>query len=146
MFLRTPIVHTKSYPAAPDPSRGPEGTGHSSRATWRVQHGRGYHRTRFHQKQRCQVKVITGPFTVLVKRRCDPEGPVEVIDGLFCLALGAINFTEEAVTLTDQKLIAFVGEGVECSGYSLFRGVELLLAPQQPCRYVAKNVLVLTCC
>ena len=56
--------------------------------------------------------------------RRDSKGSFEMVNGLLLLALGTIRITKDVMTLTEQKLLAFLRKALQCTGCGLFRGVK----------------------
>ena len=82
----------------------------------------------FAEEQLRQEAPVLKLLVASVERRCDPEGCLEVGDGLRRIPLGGVYLAEDAVALTDSELFAAGSEEIDRSGSGFFCGVELVVA------------------
>jgi len=69
----------------------------------------------FLEKQVRQFVIIPGQLIMPVERGRDPEGCLEVVDGLLCLSLGIAYLTKDAMTFADHELFAFAQKKIDRS-------------------------------
>ena len=84
----------------------------------------------FAEKQLRQRMINPKQEMAPAERGRDPEGRLVVVDRLLRLAPRTSYVPKDMVTFTDQKLIPFVREEINCSECGFFCGVELLVIIQ----------------
>jgi hypothetical protein len=88
------------------------------------------------EKQRCQGVGNPEQLFDPTERGCDPEGHLQIVDGLLCLARGPVNETEDMVTVAEIVLVAFLQEQIDRAGCGSLCGAELPVTIQHPSKVV----------
>jgi len=90
----------------------------------------------FVEKQSRQGVTNPKQLVVPAERGRNSEGYFVMVSGLLCSAPGRIYIAQTTVTSADQKLIAFLGEKINCAGRGFRCGIELVVPMQQPSKGV----------